>query len=79
VLVSDHIPDLLALVEAILSEKGHAVTASISLPTAWALVEEQLFHFILTDLYVQPNLPPFQGIEPLIAQAQPTPIGVMTA
>jgi CheY-like chemotaxis protein len=79
VLVSDDTPDLLALVEAILSENGYAVTASGSLPTALALVEEQLFHFILTDLYAQSGLSPFQGIAPLIAQAQPTPIAVMTA
>lgn len=64
VLVSDETPHLLAQVETILSEAGYAVSAAPALPAALAFVEEQLFHFILTDAFAQPGLLPSWASRP---------------
>lgn len=72
--------DILDAVQGVLQEEGYAVTPAISLPASLAALEEHLFHFVLTDLFLQPaQRDPFQSIQPLLTEAAPIPVGVMTA
>lgn len=79
-LVVEDDPDLLGLIHTMLEGEGYSVTAAASLPESLAALEEHLFQFVLTDLFREPEQRhPLQSIQPLIEQATPTPVGVMTA
>ena len=79
-LVVEDDQELLELVQGVLKEEGYGVTAAASLPDSLAALEQQLFHFVLTDLFSQPGKShPLQSIQPLLAQAAPIPVGVVTA
>lgn len=79
-LVVEDDPEILTLVRHILQDGGYGVTSTTSLAGCQSLVEQRLFHFILTDLfYHSGQRSPLQSIQPLIEQATPIPIGVMTA
>lgn len=79
VLVVDDDTELLSIVQEALEEDGYAITPAASLPESLLALEEQLFHFVLTDLFYQPGRSPLQSIRPLLAQATPIPVGVLTA
>jgi len=67
--------DILGL---ILREEGYVVSLAASLQEAMKLLEEQVFHFVLTDLLaVNPN-DMLSSVSALLAQAQPMPIGLLT-
>ena len=73
-------PGVLSLVREVLEEEGYDVTPATSLPKSLTELEEHLFHFILTDLFSKSGQNyPLQSIQPLLARAAPTPVGVMTA
>lgn len=79
-LVVEDDPEVLTLVRYILEDSGYGVTSVTSLPESQKALEKHLFHFILTDLFRQPEQHnPLQSIQPLIDQATPIPIGVITA
>ena len=78
-LVVDDDATQLSLVQAVLEEEGYAVTPATSLSTSLRALEEHLFHLVLTDLFAAHSQAPLQSIHPLIEQAAPTPVGVMTA
>lgn len=78
-LVVEDDPEILTLVRHILQDSGYGVTSATSLASSRSMLEERLFHFILTDLFYQPGQHPLLSIQPLIEQATPTPIGIMTA
>ena len=72
--------DILDAVQGVLQEEGYSVTPAISLPESLAALEDHLFQFVLTDLFREPEQHhPLQSIQPLIEQAAPIPVGVMTA
>lgn len=72
--------ELLDLVGGFLQEEGYAVTPATSLHTSMEALENRLFHLVLTDLFREPEQRhPLQSIQPLIQQAAPIPVGVMTA
>lgn len=72
--------DILDAVQGVLQEEGYAVTPAASLPASLEALEEHLFHFVLTDLFLQPaQSHPLQSIQPLLTEAAPIPVGVMTA
>ena len=79
VLVVEDDTELLSLVQEALEEDGYGITPAASLPDSLRALEERLFHFVLTDLFYQPGHPPLQRIQPLMAQAAPIPVGIMTA
>lgn len=79
VLVVDDDSEVLSLVQEALEEDGYGVTPAASLPESLRALEEQLFHFVLTDLFSQPGHAPLQSIQPLLAHAAPIPVGVLTA
>lgn len=78
-LVVDDDTELLSIVQEALEEDGYAITPATSLPASLRALEEQLFHFVLTDLFSQPGNQPLQSIQPLLAHAAPIPVGVLTA
>lgn len=79
-LVVEDDTDLLALISETLKEGGYNVTPATSLPDALRALENHLFQLVLTDLFREPNQShPIQSIQPLLAQAAPIPVGVMTA
>ncbi len=77
-LVAEDDPDILDLIQTVLAEEGYKVATADSLSASLALLEEQPFHFILTDLFPQPGQNPLQSIRPLLARALPTPVGLIT-
>lgn len=79
VLWVDDDTELLSLVQEALEEDGYAITPAASLPESLRALEEQLFHFVLTDLFSQPEHSPLQSIQPLLELATPIPVGVLTA
>src|ERR1051326_7886245 len=78
VLIVEDDRDTRDILEAVLSEEGYAVTLAASLQEALAILDEQVFHFILTDLFADALERSLDSIAPLFAHAHPTPIGVMT-
>ena len=79
VLVVENDADLLSMVQEFLEQDGYSVTPVASLPDSLAVLEGQPFQLVLTDLFYQPGRPLLQSIHPLLAQAAPIPVGVMTA
>ena len=78
VVEDDH--EILDVVQGVLHEEGYAVTPATSLPASLVALEEHLFHLVLTDLFLQPpQSHPFKSIQPLLTEAAPIPVGVMTA
>lgn len=78
-LVVDDDTDLLDLVSTMLEEGGYAVTSASSLRGSLRTLEDHLFQLVLTDLFREPGQHhPLQSIQPLLEQAAPIPIGVMT-
>ena len=72
--------ELLELVGGFLQGEGYAVTPTNSLDTSMEALEDRLFHLVLTDLFRAPGQSQLlQSIQPLIQQAAPIPVGVITA
>ena len=79
-LVVEDDTELLDLVSNMLGEEGYRVTPATSLPDSLRALEDHLFQLVLTDLFREPDQRhPLQSIQPLIVQAAPIPVGVMTA
>ena len=66
------------ILETILSEEGYTVSQVASPQEAMALLDEQVFHFVLTDLFADTADGSLESVETLRTHAHPTPIGVMT-
>jgi CheY-like chemotaxis protein len=66
------------ILKTILNEEGYAVTLAESVQEAMALLDEEVFYFVLTDLFADKAEESLQSVVALGAHAQPTPIGVMT-
>lgn len=67
--------DILA---TILREEGYEVFLAASPKEAMTLLEQQVFHFVLTDLFASAPDELLRSVAPLRAQAQPTPVGLLT-
>lgn len=79
VLVVENDAELLSSVQEFLEQDGYDVTPAASLSDSLAALEKQVFEFVLTDLFYRPGRPLLHSIHPLLAQAAPTPVGVLTA
>lgn len=78
-LILDDDPDILTLLQVFLQGEGYRVTSAASLPASLGLLKQQLFQFILTDLFAQRREELLASIHPLLVEAAPVPVGVMTA
>jgi CheY-like chemotaxis protein len=70
--------DTRAIVETLLTEEGYSVVQAASPAEALALLDEQVFHLILTDLFVMTPDDPLRSVVALRQRAQPTPVGILT-
>jgi CheY-like chemotaxis protein len=70
--------DTREILGTILREEGYAVSLALSLQEATTLLEEHVFHFVLTDLFPTDPADPLRSVAALRAQVQPTPIGLLT-
>ena len=77
-LLVEHDSGVRDLLHALLTSEGYAVSLAPAPPEALALMGEHPFHLVLTDLFKGPPLEPFSSIEPLRAEAHPTPVAVIT-
>ena len=77
-LLAEDDADMLSLVQVVLEEEGYSVTPATSLPNSLRALQAQLFHFVLTDLFDSHGQAPLQSIQPLLDEAAPIPVGVMT-
>jgi CheY-like chemotaxis protein len=77
-LVADHDEDILALLAALLDQEGYPTHCVTSLEDALALVDEQVFHLVLTDLFAAPPQPRFSAAQRLKQRCYPTPVGILT-
>lgn len=78
-LVVEDDPAILTLVQDTLEAEGCRIASALSLPESLALLSKQVFHLVLTDLFEPSGHHPLQSIHPLLAQAPPIPVGIMTA
>ena len=78
-LVVEDDKDLLHLLQVMLRGEGYQVTLATSLPDALALLQQDTFDFVLTDLFRTPTSVPPESVLPILKQAAPTPVGIMTA
>lgn len=66
------------LLADLLQEEGYLISQAASLAEAQALLEEQTFHLVLSDLFSITSGDRFAFVERLRAAAFPTPVGVIT-
>lgn len=77
-LVVEDDADILTIVQGVLEDEGYAVTPAMSLAAALALLDEHLYHYILTDLFAPQGNDLLQNMRPFVAQAAPISVGLMT-
>ncbi len=77
-LVVEDDEELQEILQSVLSDEGYEVIVATALPRALALLEEQVFQLIITDLFAQTGRESLDSIEPLRQRAAPTPIAVIT-
>ncbi len=73
-------PDLStqAEVRTILEGEGYHVTLAANVATAQRYISRQAFELIITELYFRRRQDRFRVVELLRAQADPTPVGILT-
>jgi CheY-like chemotaxis protein len=77
-LVVEHDAEIRKLLAAFLASEGYAVSLATSPTEAYALLDEQTFHLLLTDLFSTNPQNHFAFVDQLRTVADPTPIGVLT-
>ena len=78
VLVVEDDAEILRLVQRVLEEEGCHVTATSGLDAALALLPQQRYQLVVTDLFPGQGQEALESIEALLAEAAPIPVGVMT-
>jgi CheY-like chemotaxis protein len=78
-LVVEDDPEILSIVHSVFEDEGCFVTEAPSLAASLPLLSEHLFHLVITDLFGGPGLPALESIRPLIKEAAPIPVGILTA
>ena len=78
-LVVEDDPAIQALLSELLIDEGYLVSCASTLEETLALVEEQTFHCILTDLVNGRSTTPFAAAKIIQHRALPTPVGIITA
>ena len=70
--------DIRDILGTALREEGYVVSLATSLEEALTQLGEQVFYFVLTDLFSATPGALFDSIAALRSQAQPTPVGLLT-
>ncbi len=70
--------DTREILGTVLSEEGYAVSLAASLQEAMKLLSEQVFRFVLTELFAVSPDGLLRSALALRAQAYPTPVGILT-
>jgi CheY-like chemotaxis protein len=78
-LIVEHDTDIRELLAAFLASEGYAVSLATSPAEAYALLDEQTFHLLLTDLFSTDPQNRFAFVDQLRTLADPTPVGALTA
>lgn len=78
-LVVEDDEDVRELIVGLLEDEGYAITQAASLAEALARLRQQLFQGILTDLFATSPRQPWQSVQPLLREARPMPVGVLTS
>ena len=71
--------DLGEALREFLSDEGYAAFVASTLEDALTLVTTQPFDLILSDFFRQRDPAPYHSVERLRQEAQPTPVGILTA
>ena len=71
--------ELRETLQLMLSEEGYQVTEAASRAEALALLHQDTFDLVLTDLFRTPTSVPPESVLPILKHAAPTPVGIMTA
>jgi CheY-like chemotaxis protein len=79
ILVVEDDPELLDMLLGLLNEEGYAAQGVLSLKEALVAVATHIYDLILADLFPAPDQNALQSAVPLLEQAQPTPVGILTA
>lgn len=77
-LVVEHDNGIQELLAAFLTAEGYQVSLAASPDEARALLNQQHFHLVLTDLFSTSPRDRFGAVERLRASAGPIPVGVIT-
>ncbi|HEY7418681.1 MAG TPA: nuclear transport factor 2 family protein [Ktedonobacteraceae bacterium] len=77
-LLVEHDEGIRELLAAFLTSEGYAVSLSTSPAEAYALLDEQTFHLLLTDLFSNTPQDRFEYVDQVRILADPTPVGVLT-
>lgn len=78
ILVAEHDQSVADFLSAFLKGEGYALSLASSLDMALRLLDEQTFHVVLTDLFIDSPRHPFQQVRRLLQHALPTPVGLIT-
>jgi CheY-like chemotaxis protein len=78
ILIAEHDQSVADLLQAFLKGEGYQPSLAPSLESALECLDEQVFHVVLTDLFVDNPRRPFSRVRRLLQRSPPTPVGLMT-
>jgi CheY-like chemotaxis protein len=78
ILLAEHDPSVAEFLSAFLKGEGYALSLAPSLDIALRRIDEQTFHIVLTDLFIETPRRPFSQVRRLLQHALPTPVGLIT-
>src|SRR5215469_3348382 len=72
-------PEILGIIHGVFEDEGCLVTEAPSLSASLSLLSDHLFHMVITDLFAEYGTPPLESVRPLLEEAAPIPVGILTA
>jgi DNA-binding response OmpR family regulator len=78
ILVAEHDQSVADFLVAFLKGEGYQPLLALSIEKALESLDEQTFHLVLTDLFLENPRRPFSQVRRLLQHALPTPVGLMT-
>lgn len=79
ILLIEDDPDILDALDWLLTEEGYTVHTTASLAQAYDAIDHNTFDLIMTDLFGLEATTALRNVQPVLAQAYPTPVGILTA
>lgn len=78
ILIAEQDQSVAEFLFAFLKDEGYALSLASSPQIALERMDEQTFHLVITDLFVENPRHPFHQVRRLLQHALPTPVGLMT-